>query len=138
MSVKVIRRITGGVAFSLFAFVGLAEAQEVESTLVEECVAQVQPARLSPQTRPVNLSAVYTESIGKVLSALIDEASGVEIVDISQSEPDPDAPNPATEVRLRLDLSDAVAGEWTLQFQGEEGNCTAKVMVEEGDGTESE
>jgi hypothetical protein len=90
-------------------------------------VAKVQPEKISSQEEPVSLRAVYSESIGKVLSALIEEGSGIKVVEVVST-----ASTPAAEpvVTVQLDLSKAIAGEWTLSFQGESGKCTAKVTVQ--------
>lgn len=123
----------GSVALSVFLLAGVAKAQEVvegAEAAVEECVARIQPEKVSVQAEPLQLSAVYSESIGKVLSALIEESSGIKVVEVEEVEPTGDAPNSAPIVRVSLDLSNAVAGEWTLSFQGEGGKCTAKVTVQ--------
>jgi biotin carboxyl carrier protein len=124
---KRVFQVGGLLALSAIALTSVAQAQEVAEAPVAECVAKVQPEKISSQEEPVSLRAVYSESIGKVLSALIEEGSGIKVVEVVST-----ASTPAAEpvVTVQLDLSKAIAGEWTLSFQGESGKCTAKVTVQ--------
>lgn len=127
---KAALRAGGVLVVATIVLAGVAEAQEAPRAEAPECVVKVQPERLSVRSEPQHLSAAYPENIGKVLSALIDEASGIKVVEVVEVAPNPDDPAPSSMVRVSLDLSAAVAGEWTLSFQGESGKCTAKVTVQ--------
>lgn len=118
-----------GVFLGLFAVasVGAAEAQEPAQAPVAKCEAEVQPAELKQQAQPVALHAALSESIGKVGSAEIAERSGARVIGVKQATED-GAPSPV--IALQLDLSQAVAGEWALTFEGENGKCSAKVTVQ--------
>lgn len=124
---------TGGllVAFAIVT-AGAAQAQEPQKPQQEpapapECQAKVEPAALKQQTEPVSLRAAYSGSIGKVIAALIEEESGAKVLEVQEvAESAPAEPA----VQVRLDVSKAVAGEWKLSFQGENGKCAAKVTVQ--------
>lgn len=121
---------TGGllVAFAIVsASTVQAQQPQQEPAPAPACEAKIQPAKLTPQEEPVSLRAAYSDSIGKVLSALIEEESGAKVLEVQEASDSAPA-EPA--VQVRLDLSKAVAGEWTLSFQGESGKCTAKVTVQ--------
>lgn len=124
---KKMLRFGGLLVVPVLALVGVAQAQESRDQAPVECEAKVQPEKISVQTEPVSLRAVYPESIGAVLSALIEESSGIKVVEIT---PATDAPSSTPAVLVQLDLSKAIAGDWTLSFQGESGKCTAKVTVQ--------
>jgi hypothetical protein len=123
-------RFGGLLMLPVFVLAGIAQAQEAGEAPAAECVATVQPEKISAQEEPISLRAVYSESIGKVLSALIEESSGIKVVEVV---PSADAPTSTPGVMVQLDLSKAVEGEWTLSFQGENGKCTAKVTVQAAD-----
>lgn len=120
-------RFGGLLVVPVLVLTGVAQAQEATESAPVECVAKVQPEKISAQAEPVSLRAVYSESIGEVLSALIEESSGIKVVEVA---PATDAPSSTPAVLVQLDLSKAVAGDWTLSFQGESGKCTAKVTVQ--------
>jgi hypothetical protein len=123
-------RVGGLLVLSALVVTSTAEAQEAVEAPAVECVAKVQPEKLSSQAEPVSLRAVYSESIGEVLSALIEVESGVKVVEVASADV---APSAEAVVTVKLDLSQAVAGEWTLSFQGETGKCTARVTVQAAD-----
>jgi hypothetical protein len=127
---KVALRIGGLLVVPVLMLAGVAQAQEPTEMPALECVAKIQPEKISVQAEPVSLRAVYSESIGAVLSALIEESSGIKVVEVSQAS---DTPSSTPAVLVQLDLSKAVAGDWTLSFQGESGKCTAKVTVQAAD-----
>ncbi len=124
---KNVLRFGGLLVLPAIVLVSTAQAQEVVEAPAVECVAKIQPEKISAQVEPVSLRAAYSESIGKVLSTLIEESSGIKVVEVV---PVADSPASAPIVTVQLDLSKAVAGEWTLSFQGESGKCTAKVTVQ--------
>lgn len=117
-------RFAGLLVLPLVAMANAAEAQEAaKPAAAAECVATVQPAQIKTQADPVTLRAVYSESIGKVVSALADTKSGIQVVEVKAAAAEP-------AVSVQLDLSKAVAGEWTISFEGEDGKCTGKVVVQ--------
>lgn len=120
-------RLGGLLVVPVLLLSSTAQAQEAPEAAVVECVATVKPEKITVQAEPLSLRAVYSESIGAVLSALIEESSGIKIVEVAAAA---DAPSSTPAVVVQLDLSKAVAGDWTLSFQGESGKCTAKVTVQ--------
>lgn len=122
-------RFGGLLVLPLMVMASAAEAQEVAAaqSAAAECVARVQPERVATQADPVVLRAVYSESIGKVLSALADDKSGIKVVEV---KPVAEEMGGEPMVSVQLDLSNAVAGEWTLSLQGESGKCTGKVVIQ--------
>lgn len=135
-------RLGYGLALALplavFAGASDAQAQEAPKKGAEQvCVVTLDPATIPVQQEQVLLRARFSTAIGEKLSALIEEASGVKVVAVEGPAPQaaeagPDAP-PVIVANVRLDASQAAAGEWTISFEGEQGKCTGKLAVERGE-----
>lgn len=107
-----------------------AAAQAPTEKQAVECVATLQPTNATAQADPVVLRAIYSASIGEVLSAAIDEASGIKVIEVKSAS---SAPGSAPTASVELDLSKAVAGEWTVSFNGEGGKCAGTLVVKATD-----
>jgi hypothetical protein len=119
-------RYGGALVLALAVLAGTATAQQPAEKQQMECVATLQPTNASAQADPVVLRAVYSASIGEVLSAKIDEASGIKVIEVRSAQ---SSPGSAPGSSVELDLSNAVAGEWTVSFQGEGGLCSGTLVV---------
>lgn len=109
------------IALGLLAAATNVQAQDPEPEQAMACEVEVAEA-VSVSEEPVVLEASYTEAIGEALSAVLQEESGVQLV---SAEPGAEEQS----VRLTLDTSQAVSGEWTVSLMGESGECTGTFTV---------
>lgn len=119
-------RIGVGVAMAagLVLSATAVQAQEAPAE-AQECRVEVSADAIPVHPDLFEVHATYTESIGDRVAALFQEESQVEVVRVESNEDDP------LVVRLTLDTSEAIEGEWSLVLEGEEGQCRGQFKVEE-------
>ncbi len=93
------------------------------------CDIQLEPAAVPVRDEAVKLSVILSQAIGETLSARLDGNSGVQVVSVELLDEERAAP--ARAVSLTLNTARAVAGEWVLTLEGEDGRrCSGTVKVE--------
>ena len=127
------------VALSLFVGLwGFAQDARAQAADVEAAVCEIQldQTAVPVQAEAVTLSAKLPAEIGERLSARLDEGSGVQVVTVQPTMAQ-DGEGPAVRaVALTLNTANAIAGEWALTLEDEDGRqCTAKVRVQTTDGS---
>lgn len=91
------------------------------------CQARYTPDELTLSPRPVRILA-ETEggTPGDLEGVRPDRESGIEVL---EAERDRNAPDPTW--ILQLDISDAAAGEWSIELVGEHADCTGRLVIRE-------
>lgn len=82
----------------------------------QPCSAEVSPDTITIRHRPVRVLARIPGELGEVEGVDAPEASGLEVLDV-------EADRSGDAWIVRLGLSDARAGRWTLDLRGSEGTC---------------
>lgn len=80
------------------------------------CTLDVQPDTVTIRQRPARVLARVPRDLGEPVGADVPESSGVDVVEI-------EADAEGTAWIVRVDLSDARSGRWTLVLEGSEGRC---------------
>jgi len=100
-------------------------AQEIGGVVAPPaCEATLDPEEVNSGDSPVTLTAVFSEEVGEVRDASIDEESGVELLSLKGSGPN--------EVTVTLVTRNGSQGAWELTFHGAGGDCTARLVVTSG------
>ncbi len=95
------------------------------------CEVRVNPVTVPVQAEVVELSATLSEAIGETLSARVDEASGIQVVAVEVVKGAGGEAPAAHKVAVQLSTASAVAGEWALTLEGDDGRqCSGKVQVQ--------
>lgn len=94
----------------------------VPAAVVPPCSVEIRPDTLTIRHRPARVLVRIPGGLGEVEGVDASDASGVEVLEVEA-----DAAGGAWIVRL--DLSDARAGQWTLAFRGSEGSCRGKMTT---------
>jgi|SRR5690606_6792473 len=129
------RRLAYGLTLPAVLFLApVAVAQESAPDVGQgQCVAVVEPAAVPVQAEPLELSIALPEALGERLSALFEAESGVEVVEVTATPASGEEPR-AQQVSLKLNTSEAKAGEWTLTLANESGRrCSARVTIRAGE-----
>ncbi|MGH7539592.1 MAG: hypothetical protein ACRELC_01190 [Gemmatimonadota bacterium] len=89
-----------------------------------QCTASLVPSEVAVYERPIPVFASLSEPIGSGVEASAPSESGIAV---QSTEPG----DTETSVVVVLDTSDANAGEWTLRFVGDGGECAGTITVRE-------
>lgn len=140
------------------------QEQQQEQELAE-CKLHLEPGDIEAQKEPVEIQVAFEEKIGTTSDVEADAASGLKILKVERpvtemaaegekAEPEEEEPEfeaageepvPGRDVPgeiqydliVRLDASQAQAGNWELRFIGTEGSCRTQIEVEAAE-TEAE
>ena len=147
------KAIQAGLPVALVAVVGLAlapnglRAQEKAQTSADQqaCTAKVTPAAVEPGQKAVEVVASLSEDVGAIKGLKAEKGSGVALAQpgdlpksqqkMSRSEKS-DRPaaiemsNQANSATLWLSTVDATPGEHAVEFEGQDGVCTARVTIQ--------
>lgn len=108
----------------LAGLVATAEAWAQERPSEEPtCSAEIAAESIPVHPDLFEVRVTFTERIGERIAALFQEESRVTVVEIERDLEQPRS------VRLTLNTSEAVVGEWTLVLEGEEGRCEGEARV---------
>jgi len=107
-------------------------ARELHAALPSEpapvaCTVTFDGASIAVSSEPFAVHARYSEAIGDSLSAEFQPESKIAVLGVASEE----NARPQS-VRMMLNTSEAVAGEWTVTLKGTGGSCTGEVSVAAG------
>lgn len=120
----VLHRIGAGVVMLAGLVASPAESWAQERPPEEPtCRAEVAAESIPVHPDLFEVRVTFTERIGERIAALFQEESRVTVVEIERDQEQPRS------VRLTLNTSEAVAGEWTLVLEGEEGRCKGEARI---------
>jgi len=89
-----------------------------------ECRVVLQPDALRPATEPVSLQALLPGQVGDALRGRVEEKSGIEVLTVGTED--------SGVTVVTLDTSSAVAGDWMIRFDAEDGTCGARLTIADG------
>lgn len=154
---KISQRLPAALSLALAGALGLTvtasaqeEAQPEQEQQEEEitCRATVAPASIVSQAEPVVVQVTFSEEIGTTKEVEPQTESGLEVIKVEKPEElekvaeietetegeegfEEAAQRPAYDVQVRLNAENAEHGQWTLAFEGTEGNCIGTLQIAE-------
>lgn len=125
------KKLTTSIASALAAL-GLALALSVpaQATAVEggpeeaQCDAEFQPSKVTVQQKTVTVAAALSEQVKSVKEIAPAGESGLVVESFQHRKP-----SQQPDVVIRLDTSDANAGEWDVTISGESVTCEGTLTV---------
>lgn len=109
------------------------EAVAATDVMENQCVATVEPVAVPVQAEPVTLGLELPEALGERLSALLEEESGVEVVEVAAAQAS-EGEQQVQKISVKLNTSAATAGEWTITLASESGRrCSGKITIQAGE-----
>lgn len=114
--------LSATVWLGLVAIAAPAQARQ-SSPESKECNVEVAAEAIPVHPDLFEVRATFSAALGERIVALLDKESRVRVAAV---EPDPDHPR---SVRLTLDTSEAVVGDWTLVLESDTGVCRGAFRV---------
>lgn len=86
------------------------------------CRVTLSPTEVSAERSPVTLEAFFSEEVGEMKEAHVEEESGIEVLSIE--------PNPPREAKVTLVTRNGSRGDWLITFRAETGrDCVGRILV---------
>jgi hypothetical protein len=107
----------------LWTATGLQARQPAEGMPLE-CEVTVGLEQIPIQADPVTVPVQYTDELGEAVTAILPEESGVAVTGVGRDETDE-----ANVLRLVLDTSEAIAGEWPVTLLSGDRECRGVARI---------
>ena len=100
-------------------FVVAATPAKAEPVLA--CSIKLASDSVQVSAQPISVDASLSEAIGDSVSAAVQQESKASVVSVGAAG--------ANAVKLTLNTSEAVPGDWSLSLKGTAGECTGKMKI---------